>query len=72
MNVGHNKPPVELSHEEAAFVRDILDRDLGQSLMVLEMVQAGKLPREAAESAVAYTEKARPLWKRLKEVLSDA
>jgi hypothetical protein len=69
MSVGHNKPPVELSREEAAFVRDILDRDLGQSLMVLEMVQAGKLPREAAESAVAYTEKARPIFKKIKEAL---
>lgn len=69
---GHNRPPLELSSDEVKFVYDILDRDIGQSLMVLEMVQKGKLPREAAEKAVAYTEQARPLWKRLKEVLSDA
>lgn len=66
---GSNGPPVELTQEEAKFVHDILERDLAQAAMVLQMVQEDKLPISAAEKAVAYTEKAKPIRAKLKECL---
>lgn len=67
---GHNKPPPEFTEEEHRFIQAVLERDMRQSLAILEMVQKGKMSREAAESAVAYTEQARPIVKKIKEWLA--
>lgn len=67
---GHNNPPVELTREEAALVAEVLERDVGQSLQILIMVQEGKMSMKAAEAAVAYTEAFRPILKKLKEQLA--
>lgn len=69
MNKGHNQPPVELTGDEAAFVVSLLERDLGQSLSLLQLVQEGKMSKEAAYEVVSYIEKAKPILKRLKDQL---
>lgn len=67
MSKGHNNPPaVELTAEEAQVVFDTLDRDIQQSLQLLLLVQAGKIRESSAEKVVAYTEKIRPIHKKLK------
>lgn len=66
---GHNRPPPDLTSEEWQFVHDVLDRDLGQSLGIVMAVQKGEMSEEAARAAVAYTEKARPIFKKIKDWL---
>lgn len=66
-DIGHNNPPVELTPKEAKFVREVLERDIGQGLAVLTMVQEGKLSRSAAEKVVAYNDIAKPLVDKIRE-----
>lgn len=69
MAKGHNKPPVELSREDAQFVADVLERDMFQGLQILTQVQAGTTSIEAAKKTVAYMEAARPVLRCIKEQL---
>lgn len=66
---GHNSPPVEITTEEAAFIAAVLERDLNQSLQILTLVQEGKMSMESAEAAIAYSETAKPILRKLKEQL---
>jgi len=71
MSKGHNNPPVvELDADEAKLVFDIFDRDMGQALAVLGMVQEGKLSEDAARKVVVLMEEMRPLHRKLKEALN--
>lgn len=68
---GHNNPPItmELTRDEAELLRDILDRDMGQGLALLEMVQKGQLRKEAAERVVEMMEAIRPINHKFREAL---
>ena len=68
---GHNNPPPDLTEEEWKFLRTVLDRDLGQSLAIVMAVQKGDMSEDAARAAVAYTEAARPIFKKIKDYVGD-
>lgn len=68
---GHNNPTVvvEFTGEEAAFLRDALDAEMGIGLNILQGVQEGTFSEDAAAKVVAKMEVIRPILKKFKEAM---
>jgi hypothetical protein len=68
---GHNNPPVtvEFTVDEATFLRDALDAEVGAALNILAAVQDGTFTEDVAVKVVAKMEAVRPILAKFKEAL---